>query len=67
VHLEASTKPHVHQKFEIYWTNIASTMAYPISKNGQKNGLGPLGVNDINFPSILLLFLLNNFFKNENF
>jgi hypothetical protein len=30
VHLEASTKqskPHVHQKFEIFWTNIASTMA----------------------------------------
>jgi hypothetical protein len=25
VHLEASTKPHVHQKFEIFWTNIAST------------------------------------------
>jgi hypothetical protein len=25
--LEASTKPHVHQKIEIFWTNIASTMA----------------------------------------
>jgi hypothetical protein len=33
VHLEASTKPHVHQKFEISWTNIALTMA---SKLGQK-------------------------------
>jgi hypothetical protein len=22
VHLEASTKPHIHQKFEIFWTNI---------------------------------------------
>jgi hypothetical protein len=29
VHLEASTKPHVHQKFDIFWTNIASTMACP--------------------------------------
>jgi hypothetical protein len=29
VHLEASTKPHVHQKFEIFWTNIASTMTCP--------------------------------------
>jgi hypothetical protein len=29
VGLEASTKPHVHQKFEIFWTNIASTMACP--------------------------------------
>jgi hypothetical protein len=44
VRLEASTKPHVHQKFEIFWTNIASTMAYPNLKNGPKKGLGPLGV-----------------------
>jgi hypothetical protein len=27
--IEDSTKPHVHQKFEIFWTNIASKMAYP--------------------------------------
>jgi hypothetical protein len=27
VRLEASTKPHVHQKFEIFWTNIASTIS----------------------------------------
>jgi hypothetical protein len=45
VHLEASTKPHVHQNFESFWTNIASTMACPNSKNGPKNGLRPLGVN----------------------
>jgi hypothetical protein len=45
VRLEASTKPHVHQKFEIFWTNIASTMACPNFKNGPKNGLCPLGVN----------------------
>jgi hypothetical protein len=44
VHLEASTKPHVHQKFEIFWTNIAFTMAYPNFKNGPKNGLRPLEV-----------------------
>jgi hypothetical protein len=44
VHLEASTKPHVHQKFEIFWTNIASTMACPNFKNGPKTGLRPLGV-----------------------
>jgi hypothetical protein len=44
VRLEASTKPHVHQKFEIFWTNIASTMASPNLKNGPKNGLCPLGV-----------------------
>jgi hypothetical protein len=45
VHPEASTKPHVHRKFEIFWTNIASTMACPNFKNGPKMGLGPLGVN----------------------
>jgi hypothetical protein len=46
VRLEASTKPHVRQKFEIFCTNIASTMACPNSKNGPKNGLCPLGVNE---------------------
>jgi hypothetical protein len=46
VHLEASTKPHVHEKFQIFWTNIAFTMACPNFKNGPKNGLGPLGVNE---------------------
>jgi hypothetical protein len=45
VHLEASTKPHVHHKFQIFWTNIAFIMACPNFKNGPKNGLGPLGVN----------------------
>jgi hypothetical protein len=45
VRLKTSTKPHVHQKFEIFWTNIASTMACPKFKNGPKNGLRPLGVN----------------------
>jgi hypothetical protein len=45
VRLEASTKPHVHQKFEIFWTNIASAMGCPNSKNRAKKGLRPLGVN----------------------
>jgi hypothetical protein len=44
VHLEANTQPHVHQKFEIFWTSIASTIAYLNIKNGPKNGLSPLGV-----------------------
>jgi hypothetical protein len=47
VRLEASTKPHVHQKFEIFWTNIASTVACPNFRNGPKNGLGPLGVKHL--------------------
>jgi hypothetical protein len=45
VRLEASTKPFVHRKFEIFWTNITSTMTCPNFKNGPKKGLGPLGVN----------------------
>jgi hypothetical protein len=36
VPLEASTKQHVHQKFEIFWTNIASTKACQTSKKPQK-------------------------------
>jgi hypothetical protein len=44
MHVEASTKPQIHQKFEISWTNIASTIACPNSKNGPKNGLRLLGV-----------------------
>jgi hypothetical protein len=43
--LKLVLKPHVHQKFEIFWTNIASTMAYPNSKNGPKNGPCPFEVN----------------------
>jgi hypothetical protein len=45
MHLENRTKPHVHQKFKIFWTNVSSTMAYPNFKNGPKNGLHSLGVN----------------------
>ena len=45
MHLEATTNPHVHQKVEIFWTNIASTMACLNFKNGPKTGLRPLGVN----------------------
>jgi hypothetical protein len=46
VRLEASTKPHIHKKIEIFWTNIVSTMAYPNSKDEPKNGLRPLRVNN---------------------
>jgi hypothetical protein len=56
VHLEAITKPHVHQKFQIFWTNIAFTMACPNFKNGPKNGLGPLGVKRL-FPGHRELFI----------
>jgi hypothetical protein len=55
--LESSTKPQVHRKFEIFLTNIASTMACPNFKNGPKTGLRPLGVNIWSEkPSILVHF-----------
>ena len=46
MYLEASTKAHVNQKFEIFWTNISSTMTCPNSKNGPENGIRPLGNKD---------------------
>jgi hypothetical protein len=55
VRLEASTKPHVHKKFEIFWTNIASTMTCPNFKNGPKNGLCPLGVKPLKFCTTYML------------
>jgi hypothetical protein len=54
VRLEASTKPLVHQKFEIFWTNIASPMDCSNSKNRPKKGLRLLGVN-VNKPISMLL------------
>jgi hypothetical protein len=62
VYLEASTKLHVYQKFEIFWTNIASTMAYPNFRNGPKNGLGPLGVNFYKNPIFGLVVISQNAF-----
>jgi hypothetical protein len=61
--LEASTKPHVQQKFEIFWTNIASTMACPMSKNGPKEGLRPLGFKVWEFKEVAIgsqSYLLGN-------
>jgi hypothetical protein len=57
---------HMFQKFEIFWTNIASTMTYPNFKNGPKNGLRPLGVNledclkDVQFKR---LFVTSSYFE----
>jgi hypothetical protein len=68
VHLEASTEPHVHQKFEIFWTNIASTMACPNFSNGPKKGLGPLGVKFLKHqPHHKMLHELNSTLKIESF
>jgi hypothetical protein len=32
------------KNLRVLWTNIVSTIAFPNFKNGQKNGLRPLGV-----------------------
>jgi hypothetical protein len=58
VPLEASTKPHVHQKFEIFWTNILSTMACPNFKKTLKMASSPLGVKLRNFASCGVLRML---------
>ena len=50
-------KPHIHLKFEIFWTNIASTMAYPNFKNEPKNELRLLGVKP------LLLFMAHDILR----
>jgi hypothetical protein len=50
--LEASTKPHVQKKFEIFWTNIESTMACQNFKNGPKKVLRCLGVKSLGLPTV---------------
>jgi hypothetical protein len=44
VHLEASTKPHVHSLIREFLINMAFTMACPNFKKGLKMVFGPLGV-----------------------
>jgi hypothetical protein len=62
VRLEASTKPHVQYKFEIFWTNIASTMGCPNSKNRPKKGLCLLGVKKyIPFEENFVIVILHSF------
>jgi hypothetical protein len=52
-YFEASTKPHVHQKFEIFWTNIASAMACPNFKKAWKMAFSPLGVKINSWSSLV--------------
>jgi hypothetical protein len=74
VHLEANNKPHVHQKFEIFWTNIVSTMACPNFINGPKTGLRLLGVKELtnskkpcywNMIKLGILYLVTNRKRNK--
>jgi methyl coenzyme M reductase beta subunit len=66
VHLEACTKPHVHQKFENFGTNIASTMACPNFKNGPKTALRPLGVKHLFYVTkIYSIFITNHRYEGK--
>jgi hypothetical protein len=44
VHLEASTKPPIHNLIHEFLINMAFTMACPNFKKGMKMAFGPLGV-----------------------
>jgi hypothetical protein len=44
VHLEVSTKPHVHNLIHDFLINMAFIMACPSFKKGLKMVSGPLGV-----------------------
>jgi hypothetical protein len=57
VRLEASSKPRIHQKFENFGINIASTMACPNFENGPKTALRPLGVKSILENSLKLTYI----------
>jgi hypothetical protein len=58
VHLEASTKPPIHNLIHEFFINMAFTMACPNFKKGMKTTFGPLGVKDIIFPRIFLFGIL---------
>jgi hypothetical protein len=45
MHLEASTKLHVHKKIHEFLIDMAFTMAYPNFKTSLKMAFGPLGIN----------------------
>jgi hypothetical protein len=45
VHLEVSTKPHIHNLIHEFFINMAFTMACPNFKKDLKMVSGPLGVN----------------------
>ena len=42
---QVHTRPHVHQKVEIFGIDIASTMAYRNLRNEETSRIGPLQVN----------------------
>jgi hypothetical protein len=45
VHLEANTKPFIHNLIHEFFINIVFTMACPNFKKSLKMAFGPLGVN----------------------
>jgi hypothetical protein len=47
VHLEASTKPPIHNLIHEFLINMAFTMASPNFKKGMKMAFGSLGVKHV--------------------
>jgi hypothetical protein len=61
VHLEASSKPPIHNLIHEFLINMAFTMACPNFKKGLKMAFGPLGVKKEYFEAILSLKSSKNF------
>jgi hypothetical protein len=60
VHLEVSTKPHVHKKIHEFLINMAFTIACPNFKKRPENGFGLLGVKNVmSLPFHLITFTHN--------
>jgi hypothetical protein len=60
VHLEASTKPHVHKKIHEFLINMAFTMACPNFKKGLKMAFGALGIKRTLIFKVHKIYLLNS-------
>ena len=51
MHLEATTKPHIHNLIHEFWMYMAFTMACPNFKKGLRMIFGPLGVKTMAYSS----------------
>jgi hypothetical protein len=49
VHLEANTKPPIHNLIDEFLINMAFTMAYPNFKKDLKMAFGPLEVKQMQY------------------
>jgi hypothetical protein len=58
VHLEASTKLHVHNLIHEFLINMAFTMACPNFKKGLKMVSGPLGIKTMATLCVLVIMIV---------